>query len=189
MNIFHVEEPQTIEFKTRPGEMLKIHFAGGHLYHLQICESNLTKVKFPESNKYTSNCFATGSTPGIEKPAKIEVDKQDRFFNPRLFHVVFNSKLNGTQAQIYYEIGRCEVGPRFQTLPFQVQKFILEHEKAHCFYSDEFSCDKWALNSYLQQGYNATQAFIALDQYLSKAPENIQRIKAVYNQLKTLQKK
>lgn len=186
---FHVEEPQTIEFKTRPGDLLKIHFAGsGQLYHLQICEKQTTKVKFPEADKFTSNCPAIGATSGIEKPKNIEPDKQDRYFNPRLFHIVFNPKLNGSPAQIYYEIGRCEVGPKFQTLPYQVQKFILEHEKAHCFYSNEFSCDKWALNSYLQQGFNATQAFIALDQYLSKAPENIKRIKAVYNQLKTLQK-
>jgi hypothetical protein len=153
MNVFHIEEPQTIEFKTKPGELLKVQFFGpSHLYHLQICEKETTKVKFPDSNKFTSNCHIIGATAGIEKPKIIEADKQDRFFNPRLFHVVFNPKLLQSPAQIYYETGRCEVGPKFNTMPYQVQKFVLDHEKAHCFYSDEFSCDKWALNNYLQNG-------------------------------------
>jgi hypothetical protein len=183
MQPFNIEEPTTISFKTAPNFTLTVNFKSGQVYHIQVTDRTETKVKFPVSGEFYANAEIIKTTPGIEKPKKIKLPEQDRFFNARLFHVVYNPELKHSPAQIYYEIGRCETGPAFKLMPYQFQKFILDHEKAHCFFSDEFNCDCWALNNFLQSGFNASQAYFALEFGLKKSSFNVSRVEKVYNTL------
>jgi hypothetical protein len=187
MEKFVIEEPCTLEFKTNCAS-LTISFNSGQLYHVQAPAFPITKVKFPIGGEFTANCQIVGATPGIKKPKEILKPEQDRFYNSRLFHVVYNADLKDSPARIFYDTGRCEIGPSFKNYPYQYQKFILEHEKGHCFYSDEFNCDIFALNEFLQKGFNLSQAYGALKYVLQKSPQNIQRIEKIYNQIEKISK-
>ncbi len=177
--IFEVEQPQTITF-ANPSQLLTIYLDSGEIYHLQASSNRLISVKFPDAGTFKTNAQIQGATSGIEVPKKISLPAQDRFNDKDLFHVKFNPTLTNSPARIYYEKGLCEVGPMFEALPYQFKKFILLHEKGHFFYSNEFNADLYALNYFMQSGYNASQAYFALEMVLKKSKENIERIDKAY---------
>lgn len=183
MSTFLIQYPQTIIFATPPSGELTI-YNGRKVYHIQKTTNGQTAVKFPDPGKYTANAEILSKSTGISKPSALIMGKADRNYKANSFHVVYNANLKDTPARIFYEIGRCEVGPAFLSLPLQWQKFILFHEKAHLFYSDEFNADKYALNYFMQKGYNFSQAKYALESVLKKSEENTNRIKTLLNIIK-----
>jgi hypothetical protein len=183
---FEISEPSTVNFATNTN--LQVFFKSGLPYHVEATDHKNKDVKFPVAGIYFTKNSVNKITPGIKYPKKIAMPKQDRYFNKFNFHVVVNKDLDNTPARIFYETGRCEVSPKFLKMPFQFQKFILEHEKGHFYYSDEFSADVYALNSFMQQGYNFSQAYYALSNILTPNKMNLQRINTIYNNIGDLQK-
>ena len=182
--MFEISEPTTITFICNG--VLNIKHENGLIYHLQETTNKRVKVKFPRVGFYESKNEIDLINLGIELPPTIEnTHKQDRSFSASNFEVVYNPNLTHTPARIFYEIARCEVGPKFKQYPTQWQQFIIEHEKAHLRYSSEFGADIAALNSFLKQGFNSSQAFYALSEVLTKKPQNLQRIKEIYKSNKS----
>jgi hypothetical protein len=179
MNSFKISEPSTVNFST--GNNLQVFFSNGLPYHVEATSNQNKNVKFPVPGVYYSPNRINSINPGIKYPKIIKMPEQDRYFNKFNFHIVEVPELKNTPARIFYETGRCEVSPSFLKMPFQFQKFIIEHEKGHFYYSDELNADIYALNSFMQQGFNYSQAYFALENLLTKNQLNLQRIKTIYN--------
>ena len=177
---FVIDQPTTVTF-SNTSNLLKIFFESGEIYHLQPSTNRKIEVKFPDNGTYKIyNDMILGARPGVEKPKKYTLPPQDRFNDKTNFHVVFNPDLKGSPARIFYEKGLCEVGPMFEALPYQFKKFILAHEQGHFFFSDEQAADLYALNQFMQCGYNASQAYFALEMVLKHSQENTERIKTLF---------
>lgn len=177
---FIIDQPTTVTF-SNTSNLLKIFFKSGEIYHLQPATRKTIDVKFPDIGEYkVYNTNILGARAGFEIPKKYTLPAQDRFNDKTSFHVVFNPDLVGSPARIFYEKGLCEVGPMFEALPYQFKKFILYHEQGHFFFSDEQAADLYALNNFMQAGYNASQAYYALEMVLKHSKENTERIKTLF---------
>jgi hypothetical protein len=181
--MFEITEETSILFANNPASPLKIFFAAGGLYHLQATNQKNVLVKFPVNGKFQTSAEILKITSGIERPSKAPENVRDRNFDLALFHVVYNPSLLYTPARVFYNAGRCEIGPNFETLPYQFKQFILEHEKGHFYYSKENDADTYALNRFMARGFNASQAFFALEMVLKQTPENILRFKKIFNNI------
>jgi len=102
--------------------------------------------------------------------------------------IVFNPSLQNTIARNFTDIGVIEVGPRFNELIDPMKVFIIEHEKGHFFYSDEFNADLFALVNFIRKGYNASTAYYTLENYLNKSSQQVNRLKDMFETINNIQK-
>jgi hypothetical protein len=184
MFTFYISEPSTAIFKTDPARPLIIYAKAG-VYHVQrVNNASETKVKFPVKGLFCCAIKPLKIEKGINKPNRLDMPMPDRPYNEESFKVKFNPDLKGTPARIFYELGLCEVGPAFYSFPLQWQKFILEHEKGHLHYSEEKNADRFALNRFMQSGFNYSQAVYSLENVLHRSEENISRFNTLLNTIK-----
>ena len=181
MSVFDIETPTTITFSTGPGAPLRV-YKGKEIYHIQATTNRATSVKFPKAGRYHTNAEIIRAVDGVEIPKPVPIPKQDRYTNHLDCTVKYNPEMRQGPARIFWKEGKIEVGPMFYTLPLQFREFILWHEKAHCYYSDEIAADTWALNKFMGEGYNASQAFFALSDVIRHTPENLKRVEQIFNQ-------
>lgn len=80
-----------------------------------------------------------------------------------------------------------------EKLPTPVQTFILFHEMGHIFFGPELSIedreiktDRWAVVTFLNEGYPLSSALYALTKVLNRSPLNVKRIIEQSNLLKQL---
>lgn len=184
MNKIEIYEPTTCNLS---GGNITIFTDKNKIYHVENTDQLNKDVKFPFIGTFYTPNKVLNKRRGINYPNKIKLPKPDRNFNKYLFSIRVNPNLKDTPARIFYEVGICEVSPAFLKMPIQFQKFILEHEKAHFFYSDELSADKCALNSYGQQGFNLSQAFFCLENILKPNDLKTQRVSYLENTIKNNQ--
>ena len=184
MQVFEISAPESVVFATDSARPLLIYKKGGAVYHVQRSKNGFTKVKFPKTGIYSSNCKIVQSGLKIDIKNPPELPKADRNYDPSKFHIVYNPNLMNTPARIFYELGRCEVGPTFYSYPIQWQQFILLHEKGHLFYSKEIDADLYAVREFIKQGFNYSQAAYAMENVLRHNKENIERIEKILNILK-----
>lgn len=90
--------------------------------------------------------------------------------------VIYNKDLLITPARINSKTGIIEVGKKFKSFPFPVRLFILCHEEGHLLYSDEFNADLYACKTYVNNGYNKSNALYALSKVLKPGEQNTNRI-------------
>jgi hypothetical protein len=183
---FDISNPSTCLIQVPKNSPLLVLNQRGQIWHQQTTFRPVVSVKIPFSGTYSTNGKIIEIKEGIKKPAIISLPKKTRNFDDSNFKIIHNPNLKGTPARIFFEKGICEVSTNFQKLPIQWQEFILLHEKGHFKYEEETSADTFALNEFLQKGYNASQAFFALRDVLRKSEENLNRQKEIYKQIETL---
>lgn len=161
-------------------------------YYFRYLSPNMQFIKFnvPEKGEYFSYTpFEIQKAVGIETPTTWPVlppPQRDRFKSTT---IKINPLLKGgTPARIFSDTGVIEVSPDFSGLPIPVRIFLLEHEKAHMLYRDEEFCDLFAMVNFLRMGYNASNAYYSLTNYLKTSPENIERMKFLFSQIQKTQK-
>lgn len=95
------------------------------------------------------------------------------------FRFVANPNLT-SPARMFTEIPVIEYNPiLMQKHTEPVQKFIIYHEFGHYFFDNEILTDRWAINTFLNDGYNMSSANYGLTHVLNKeSPDNIERMKA-----------
>jgi len=69
-----------------------------------------------------------------------------------------------------------------------IKAFLICHELGHYYFDDEKTTDRWAINRFLNDGYNMSSANYGLTHILKAAPANIERMKAGDLYLKELEK-
>lgn len=183
---FEISAPSTALIQTPKNGPLIILNDSGLIWHKQNTFKPISAVKIPFAGRFETNGKILDVKKGIKIPNSLKLPAKTRNFDSSNFQVVHNPNLKHTPARIFYDKGICEVSTAFKNLPIQWQEFILLHEKAHFKYEAEQDADRWALNEFLQKGFNASQAFFALRDVLRKSEENLNRQREIYKQIETL---
>ena len=146
------------------------------------------KFKAPFSGFFTSSepVKKIEKHPFHIEPSGIELYPYERNLK-RPYVLSFNGELSeiDTPARIFAHQypALIEIGKRFYHFSPQVRYFILLHELGHQFYKTEHKTDLFALKRFLDEGFNASEAFNALN-ILHKSPQAQDRIKKLFEQLK-----
>jgi len=113
----------------------------------------------------------------------VDIPERFRFKN---FVINYRNDIGNTPARINTMVSPAiiEVSDKWKAYPPQVRLFVLLHEMGHMFYQTEDKCDNFALKLYLQQGFNASQAFYALSKILHPQGEGLHRIQKLFSTLK-----
>lgn len=105
----------------------------------------------------------------------------ERAYSPDSIYIEKAEGLVNTPARTWAKDGYIQTGEQFDSLPSQMAFFILLHELGHQKYSTEWKTDLFALAHFLKLGYNESQAFYALTKVLNRKPDNVERMKKLYN--------
>ena len=189
LNEFHVTDPVTYTITFDDGatpKLFQVYDEGGDLYYFRYLDgkTGTININFPHSGIFrgdNDNQFTIiSSKPLVPDGQNIQLPKPDRNFDMSKIKIEMNPKLTGTPARIFPTIGIMEWGPKMMGYTKAIRVFISLHEAGHMLYSKEMDADLWALKSFLGLGYNASTAFYALSDVLHLNPENIKRIRKMF---------
>jgi hypothetical protein len=144
-------------------------------FNLPVSGSYIIQTDSPKSSLVTTSLIPNDISlvmPLMNRLPKNRIAKFDRF------------ESKGSPAKMNIRTGTIYTSPKFDSLKPYEKRFIIEHEKGHFFYDKEFDADLYACKMLLSKGYNLTQCVNALKNTLTRSPENIQRIRYIFNQLK-----
>jgi hypothetical protein len=163
----------------------------GKVYFHRYLNGRTPRIKFnmPDTGVFTSNNdFDIVKEVQIELPDRLPTlppAQRDRWKD---VEIVFNPNFTDGPVRIFSHTGIIETGPSFYALPYPIQVFVMEHEKAHMFYRDEEKCDLFAFVNFMRMGYNRSTAYYALSEVLRRTPANIERIREMFNHIQKTQK-
>jgi len=93
---------------------------------------------------------------------------------------------DSTPARMNRFTGEIQTAEWFNDLPAEVKHFILLHEQGHNYYKTEEYCDLYAVKMFISQGFNPSQAVLALE--LGIHGDNRQKNERLNNVVKALKK-
>lgn len=190
-----IDEPCTLYIKFI-GEIPKCFVFGtadGTVHFFRYISGMVPRLKFnvPVPGDYEANVpfeivkILPIEIPALSLPVLPAADRSRWTNDPE---IVFNPSLTETIARNYTDKGVIEVGPRFQQLIPPMKVFIIEHEKGHFFYSDEFNADLFALVNFIRKGYNQSTAYYTLEKYLNKSQQQVDRLREMFDKISSIQK-
>ncbi len=186
-NVLNIEKPCTIVCKfsnSDESDIWKVSNMDRVFHYREFKEPPIeAKISFPRIGKYYSNKeIESIKTFPLETFDIISVmPKTERDYNPENIYVEKVQDLANTPARTWAKEGYIQAGSVLDTYPSQWAFFILLHELGHQKYFTEWKTDLFALYQFLKLGYNESQAFYALSKILNRKPDNIERIKNLYN--------
>jgi hypothetical protein len=169
-----------------------LNHSDGEGYYFRYLDGKTPRIKFnvPDRGSYIANApFEVVKICPIEIPDHFPMlppADRDRWKDVK---EVFNPDMDSqttTPIRIYTESGVIEYGKRFLDYIKPIQEFLKFHEKGHLFYTNEEYCDMYALINFIRLGYNQSTAYYALSHILSRSPENIKRMKTLFNNIQKL---
>lgn len=189
----NIQKPCRLVFQTNTGgKLFVLSDSRGKPYYIKDTKPGFITMRMNviTPGVYYSNFKTLGlSQQPIKYFAGPELPKPDRDLQ-RPFKIVRNKEVQGP-ARIWAALHPdhmdstiIETGPMFDTLPTEIQRFIILHEQGHFFYSDEIGADTWALCKFLKEGGNPSQALIALEKYIHYTPANMERIHSLFSKVK-----
>lgn len=183
-----VDKPSTlyIRFADTMPRYFCMYDSKGRAYYFRWTDGKTPRIKFnvPDPGTYAPNVpiEVVKQTP-IETPLKYPVLPPCERNRYKKSTFTVNENLKGTPAQIFTDRGEIVLSPQFFTYPPAVQKFLILHEEGHYLYKTEEYCDLFALVNFLRMGYNESTAYYTLDKILSRTPDNLKRLKFLFNQI------
>lgn len=183
--LLNTSKPVTalIDFKGAPACLRIYSGQNGNLHYIRPNKAGLThfEVNIPRPGKYFIEGPATVTTKPLEKRIYPQtLPPAERHSRPNPF-LTFNPDVKTTPARIHKDTGELQICAGFMDLPNEVRYFILLHELGHFRYKTETFCDQYALKRFLEDGYNPSQAVIALTRILTPSEQNEDRVKQVFN--------
>lgn len=183
----NIDFPSTvyIQFTGVMPKLFVLRDGSGDVHYFRYLNGSIPRIKF---NMPIAGMYTTDNEIQVVKIVPIEIPdnlptlppaERDRL-KPVTF--VFNPNLKFT-ASINTHTGIIEHGPKYMGLIKPVQIFIDEHEKGHMFYKTEEKCDLFALVNFIRMGYNESTAYYALSSVIKKSPEQMKRVKDMFNNL------
>jgi hypothetical protein len=123
------------------------------------------------------------------KPPKIPYQDLAEYSRPYRFEdiIVRADYTISSPACIYKELPVILYNPKLMeemTEPTKV--FVIDHEFGHLFHTDEQKADRWALVTFLNEGYSLSSAIYALTMVLGVSKENVERMVAQHELLKEI---
>lgn len=140
-------------------------------------------VNFPRPGIYTAENAPTVEILPLKKrnyPVNLPDPERNSSAAPDQIFITENFTVEHTPARINATTGEVQICAGFESLPNEVRYFILLHELGHRLFKTETLCDQFALKKFLDQGYNPSQAVIALTRILRPTPENYKRINNIF---------
>ncbi len=188
-NTLNIDTPATVLVKfSNAGNsaVWKVSTKDG-AYHNRVFDGVPTtaKISFPRTGKYFSNkeIEAIKILPLETIDIFEKVPEPERDHNPEKIYIEKIEGLTNTPARTWAKDGYIQTGESFEGLNSQMKLFILLHELGHQKFTTEWKTDLFALAHFLNLGYNESQAFYALTSVLNRKPDNIDRIKKMFNLL------
>jgi len=206
-----------IQFKGTAPRSFNLYHSKYGLYFFRTLDGKTPRIKFnlchPGRYKGDKDFEVVKIVP-IELPEHLPALPKYERKELKDFIIVDNPQLKGSPARIFAKEGIIERGPVMKTLPKPVRVFVLLHEVGHFFYGvtegdieraktmskeegqayltrrrneSEMKCDQFALNHFLSMGYNRSTAYYALSKVLSTSPDNLERLKALFNNIQKTQ--
>ena len=189
MKQFTTTGKQTVSvfFKDRPnpGSVFNVYDSKGRLYfYRKLSGQDRLKFNICKADTFTTNLnlHTCDILPLSIHPLDVVLpDPQRNEIKP--YKIVYNPALKGTPARNFFHQGIIEVGARFNTFIYPIQRFIILHEKGHFYYKDEWMADLYAAVNFIKEGYNNSTALYALTDVLKTNPRNADRIKKLFKHL------
>jgi hypothetical protein len=173
----------SIDFERAPADVRLYSCQNGNLHYIRPNAKGLKhfEVNIPRPGKYILEGTAAVTTKPLEKRTYPQtLPPAERTSRPDPF-LTYNPDVKHTPARIHKDTGELQICAGFMDLPNEVRYFILLHELGHFRYKTETYCDQYALKRFLDDGYNPSQAVIALTRILTPSEQNEERIKQIFN--------
>ncbi len=186
-NILKIEKPCTVivKFSGSVNDSPWKVSTRSNVFHFRDIKDNLGEVKisFPFPGYFYSNkeIAEIKIVPLETRDIFDKIPKPERDYSPDSIYIEKVEGLTTTPARTWAKEGYMQTGEKFDELPSQVKFFILLHELGHQKFFTEWKTDLFALAHFLRLGYNESQAFYALTRVLNRNPDNVERIKKLYN--------
>ena len=156
-------------------------------YYFRYLDGKTPRIKFniPDAGSYETNVPVN-----VVKIVPIEIPEhgpvlpkpdRDRWKDITMVYNPDMDNVTTTPIRIYTATGVIEYGKRFLSFIGPIQKFLIEHEKGHFFYSKEEDCDFYALVNFVRMGYNQSTGLYSLSHILKRSPQAVQRVKSLLN--------
>lgn len=149
-------------------------------YDTSLIDNKVWEFNLPAGEYYVlSGKFQQMASP-VNYPL-MPLPKKQRHMagNPENFTI--NYLNNPNSASIHWDEHRIVFDKSMRSLSFPDLLFILYHEYGHRFYIDEKSCDAYAMNRMLREGFNPSQIGNAIINTLSD--NNMHRKEILVDQL------
>lgn len=163
-------------------------------YYFRFLDGKTPRIKF---NVPDPGVYVTNVPVDVVKIGEIEIPEhmptlppanRDRWQDVKYVYNPNMDKVTTTPIRIYSTHGIVEYGNRFLSYITPIQIFLKLHEDGHMFYVEEDSCDMFALVNFIRMGYNQSTAYYALKCILSRTPQNIDRLKSLFNNIQKMRK-
>jgi len=190
-----IESPCTlyIKFTEDIPKCFVFGFTDGKVQYFRYISGKVPRLKFnvPIPGDYLANVpfevvkMVPIEIPVLSLPVLPPADRNRWTSDPE---IIYNPSLQNTIARNFTDQGVIEVGPRFNDLIDPMKVFIIDHEKGHFLYSDEFNADLFALVNFVRKGYNVSTAYYTLEKYLNKSAQQVNRLKELFETINSIQK-
>jgi len=167
----------------------------GQILYERTVDKQKILINLPHHPRYVSLIIV--GKPKIESTLIVALQKPNipfdklpetkRQYSIKDFRFVANTKLP-SPARMFTKIPVIQYNPilmRKHSEP--VQKFVIYHEFGHYYFDDEKLADRWAINRFLNDGYNMSSANYGLTHVLGNSEENLERMKAGNEYLEEIQ--
>lgn len=191
----NVSKPSTVYVQFRevmPRTFVLSSVSANEDYYFRYLDGKTPRIKF---NVPDPGLYVTNVPVDVVKISPIEIPKsipklppanRDRWQKVKEIHNPSMDNETSTPIRIYSKLGIIEYGDRFLKYITPIQIFLKLHEYGHMFYVEEDSCDMYALVNFIQMGYNQSTAYYALKHILSRSPQKIERLKALFNNIQKM---
>lgn len=183
----NIEAPSTarLNFKGAPRAFRIYSEKNGRLHFFRPNRKGFKTilVNFPRPGRYAAENAPQVEILPLKKrkyPINLPGAERTNSADPSEIHITENFSVEHTPARINAVTGEVQICQGFETLPNEVRYFILLHELGHRLFKTETLCDQFALKKFLEQGYNPSQAVIALTRILRPTPQNYERINNIF---------
>lgn len=189
MKQFTTKGKQTVsvffENRPAPGSVFKVYDSKGRLYfYRKLSGQDRLKFNICKADIFSTNLdlHTCDILPLTIHPLNVTLPEPQRN-EMKPYKIIYNQALKGTPARNFFHQGIIEVGDRFNSFTYPIQRFIILHEKGHFLYKDEWMADLYAAVNFINEGYNNSTALYALTDVLKTNPRNADRIKKLFKHL------
>lgn len=188
MQLITIHRPYTVVVTpTSPGRLVLHDRLTGKEYYFNDEPTERTIINIPHVGEYHFETDVTlNGIYKIQTPARLP--KLDRPTRSRYKQYSISIEDSPDIAAIDTRSGEMIFSKQFNSLPVQIQEFLIKHEEGHFFYVSEDSCDLYALVSCLRMGNNASMCFYAMANVLHSTPANIDRLSKLLDNIQVTQK-
>lgn len=172
-----------IVFTAEMPKLFVVYAENGEVEYFRHMDGKTPRIKFNLPNRgvyYCSVPFDISKVVGVEIPPLPILPPASRNRWKGQPTIVYDPDWTISPASIMTDENIIVHGPAWKAQTPSVGLFIDLHEMGHLFYVEEEYCDLYAFVNFMRMGYNRSTAYYALDKVLRVTPQNVERIKKMF---------